>query len=328
VTVVKRVVGSGMYPPDTWQIFPTKLSTGRQFLTAVTDGIKIYTFGGYKEIADPRFIGRKKVIYSDQIESFSPDSNSSFFTAKMKTSRYYHSSIFYNGKIYSIGGLTASNNVSSIEMFDPVSQQSTIIGTLPYIRFGASVLVVGNEIIMIGGSIISDTVSMSSYVTGSIDKIDISNIEQGKVKMHHVSDLLVPRSNHTSVLYSNEIFVMGGVDTSSSYSLSSVERFDPINISHVMLSELNAPRCHFSAVVVNEKLLVFGGYVNDTKCLNSVEMLDLKNPSGWEILNTMIKARYGMAAVGHSGKIFMMGGTVINNDGSTETDTTINIYYP
>jgi N-acetylneuraminic acid mutarotase len=327
VTVVKRVVGSGMYPPDTWQILPAKLSMGRQFLTVVTDGIKIYTFGGYQETIDLRSHIKKRKPF-DLIESFCPDSNSSFITGKMKISRYSHSSVFYNGKIYSIGGDSPSNKVFSIEVYDPVTQQSTIIGTLPYIRFGSSVLVVGNEIIMVGGSIISDTISMRSYVTGSIDEINISTAQQGKIEVHHLGDLLIPRSDHSAVVYNDQIIVMGGLDTNSSSSLANVECFNPVANTHALLPDLKVPRCQFSTAVVNEKLFVFGGCVTDTKYLNSVEALDLENPSGWQILHNMAKARYGMATVVHNGKIFMMGGTVINNDGSTETDTTINIYYP
>jgi N-acetylneuraminic acid mutarotase len=236
--------------------------------------------------------------------------------------------VFYNGKIYSIGGDSPSNKVFSIEVYDPVTQQSTIIGTLPYIRFGSSVLVVGNEIIMVGGSIISDTISMRSYVTGSIDEINISTAQQGKIEVHHLGDLLIPRSDHSAVVYNDQIIVMGGLDTNSSSSLANVECFNPVANTHALLPDLKVPRCQFSTAVVNEKLFVFGGCVTDTKYLNSVEALDLENPSGWQILHNMAKARYGMATVVHNGKIFMMGGTVINNDGSTETDTTINIYYP
>lgn len=322
-TCVKKVTGSGMYPPNTWQIYPARIPTPRQYLNLISYGGSIYSIGGCR--IDPR-LGKR--VASDVIESFSPDSNTSFKSAKMKTARYFHSSFVYNNKIYSLGEFP-QGKVSSLEMFDPVTQQSTIVATFPYVRFGCSVLIVGEKCYMVGGTIISDTNDISlinSVPTGSIDAFTVPVTAQGELSIEHVGDLIVPRSNHTAVVYNGQIFVMGGIGTSL-FTLSDVERFDLSSGMQTELQSLKSARCHFSAVEISGKVFVFGGWVSTDQYLNSVEMLDLTSQAGWSTLKAMNKARYEMSAVAHNGKVYMMGGTVLSN-GSTEVDTTISIYYP
>jgi hypothetical protein len=329
-SIVQNVNGSGMYRPDTWLISSVRLPTSRQYLNLVSDGVTLYSIGGCREVVDPRQVGKVIRVGSDMIELFSPDSNAPFKSSKMKTARYYHSSFIYNKKIYSLGGFPQKNNVSSLEMFDPVTQQSTIVATFPYVRFGCTVSIVGEKCYMVGGTIISDTNDINinnGVITGSIDAFTIPVAAQGKLSIEHVGDLIVPRSNHAAVVYNGQILVMGGVGTSL-FTLSDVEQFELSSGMQIVLGSMKSRRCHFSAVEISGKVFVFGGWVSEGQYLSSVEILDLTSQVEWNnTMRAMNKARYGMSAVAHNGKVYMMGGTVFSN-GSTEVDTTISIYYP
>jgi hypothetical protein len=323
-SIVERIYGSGMYPPNTWLIYPARLPTPRWFLDLISDGVSIYSVGGYRTSLNLQNLQQKRTTY-DLIEFFSPDLNSPFKSAKLKSARYNHSSFLYNKKIYSIGGTTGN----SLEMYDPVSQQSSIVGTLPYTRHGSTVSVVGDKCYLVGGTIADTLTPQEGVVTGSIDFFIIPAVAQGKLEIGHKGDLMTPRSSHSAIMHDNKIVVLGGVDTSSAYTTADVEMFDLTSGLHEKLPELNKPRCHFSAVELSGQIYVFGGYVADNEYLDVVEKLDLSNPVSWTSVTTpMTKARYGMAAVVHNGKVFMMGGAVVNSNGSIEADTTVNVYYP
>jgi hypothetical protein len=325
ITTVKRVTGTGMYAPDTWQIFPAKLPKARQFLTAVSDGMRIYAIGGVEEKYN--YSSLKTVpLTSNVIESFTSDSSLSFQTSKMYSQRCYHSSVFCDGKIFSFGGMTTERkNVSTIEMYDPVTGQSKIIDSLPYVRYGASMSVNDTKIVMVGGIIVRD---MDTAVTGSIDLYDITKMGKGSEALSHYGELLIPRTNHSAVIRNEQVYIIGGVDSSTSNILDDVEMFDLSTGSQTIIQSMNEKRSHFSAVIVEDRIFAFGGLLDLSTYLNSVEVMDLKTPVGWEFVNQMNHAKSGMATVVYNGTVFMVGGNVVNQNGKIELDSTINVYYP
>lgn len=322
VTMVKRVTGSGMYPPDTWHIYPVKFPLGCLYSTAVSDGTMIYILGGARYKIDSG--SNNDLVPIDAVDLFSPDSSVPFSSSTMKLSRYNHSSFLYNGKIFSIGGITKKATLSTIEIFDPVTKVADVIDTLPYARAGASASVVGTKVYIIGGRIINDTLN---GVTGSVDVYDLNLLGKGQGAITHLGELLVPRANHSAVVHNDKIIVIGGLDTTSSYSLSSVESFDFETGISTSLPEMAQNRTNFSATLVDNKVFVFGGCYENRIFLNSVEVLDLGNKVGWEFVSPMNSARFGMVSMVHNGKIYLMGGRIVQGN-NTVYDTTINVYYP
>jgi N-acetylneuraminic acid mutarotase len=297
----------------------------RSYLSVVSDGLKIYTFGGVEEKYN---LSLQKIVKatSNVIESFTPDSFLSFQTSKMYSPRCYHSSISYNGMIFSFGGMaTDRKDVSTIEVFDPVSGQSRIIDSLPYIRYGASLSIVNNKILMAGGVVVR---GLDTAVTGAIDIYDIAKAGSGNDALSHYGELLKPRTNHSAVVHDGRLFVIGGVDTSTFNTLSDVEMFDLHTGTQTVVPAMNQNRAHFSAVIVEDRVFAFGGVSNLETYLSSVEVMDLGNNDGWKFVNQMNHPKYGMATVVHNGKVYMLGGNVIGANGKIELDSTVNVYYP
>ncbi len=326
-SIVQQVKGSEMHEPNTWQIFQTPNPKVKQALTAVSDGKRIYLMGGYSEkISNPG--QRPRLIGSDTITFFSPDSFDGYHYAKMNLPRYYHSSVFYNGKIYSIGGMVNQLSFSTIEMFDPVTNQSVTVDTLPYIRFSASVAVYGNSFIISGGDFLPNPDSDERRITGLIEKYDLSLLEKGGEPLSTLGTMLIPRKNHSTVVCGSKLFIMGGYDSNEESTLNDVESMDLETNAQAVLASMSNARSLFAAVTISDKIYVFGGWGNDGTGLKTVETYDTKKPSGWKFVKEMKNKRYWMAATVHKNKIYLAGGTTITSDGRTELDSTISIYNP
>ncbi|MBN1600456.1 MAG: hypothetical protein JW915_02555 [Chitinispirillaceae bacterium] len=327
VTMVERVTSSCMYLPDTWEVFPHGLVNAEQALTAVSDGIHIFIFGGFHDVRHP-ISGKIRQLASDSVKYFSPESFNGFHSAKMSSVRDNHSSVLYNGKIYSIGGRNASETFSTIEVFDCVTHQSTIVDTLPYVRYGASVSVSGTKFYISGGTVKMDSARPDEeYVTSSVDIFDVSLLDIGQNPLSHFANLLVPRYSHTTVICDNKLIVMGGFDTLTYSSISHVESIDLTSGMKSQLPQMKDKRCNFSAVAVSDNVYVFGGY-DQQKGLSSVEVLEIKKSSEWKYVCPMTKARYGMSAALHNGVVYLIGGISDDSDINTNADSTITVYYP
>jgi N-acetylneuraminic acid mutarotase len=326
VSIVEQINGLG-YQPDTWQIFQAPYPKSKQALTAVSDGKKIYLMGGC--IGKRTTPGQPPILTgSDTITFFSPDSFDGYHYAKMSSERYYHSSIIYNGRIYSIGGGQKITKFSTIEMFDPVTNQSVTVDTLPYIRYSASVAVYKSSFIITGGIFKPHPDSSNSIITGLIDKYDVSLLAKGIEPLSTLGTMYNARKNHSTVVCGSKLIIIGGCDSTEQSILRDVESFDLETTEQVVLASMQTQRSLFAAVAISDKVYVFGGWGDYENSLKTVETYDMKNPSGWKFVSSMKNERYWMSATVLNNKIYLAGGITINSNGNTELDSTISIYNP
>jgi hypothetical protein len=123
------------------------------------------------------------------------------------------------------------------------------------------------------------------------------------------------RQGASSVVYNNQVFVMGGLGQSGG-RIKSIEKLS-LNAVHVdqsitwenVLAELPAPSNGHCSVVYNGRLIVIGGYDGSKRAFSdSITEISLVPPYTSKLLATMPQARYlhGVAMFGD--KILILGG--------------------
>jgi len=99
----------------------------------------------------------------------------------------------------------------------------------------------------------------------------------------------------------------GGPHPSSSQSLSTVQRYDPLRGEWVILSALSQARDHLGLSTAGGQLYAVGGWTGNRNCA-TVEVYDPLQDR-WQIAQPLSTERSGLGvAVSHSGKLLAVGG--------------------
>mgnify|MGYP001126803492 FL=1 len=184
----------------------------------------------------------------------------------MTNARAYHTaSVLNNGKVLVCGGLINIYSLISAELYDPLTGNWTITGSMTNARayHTASVLNNGKVLVCGGFSNGYNLVSAELYdpLTGN---------------WTIVGRMADARSRHTaSVLNNGSVLVCGGnTQSSTDYYLNSAELYDPSTGNWTTTRSMaDARRDHTASVLNNGNVLVCGG-LNDYGYLNSAELYD------------------------------------------------------
>jgi hypothetical protein len=116
---------------------------------------------------------------------------------------------------------------------------------------------------------------------------------------------------HSSVIYNNNIYVIGGIKSGVSVSN---ESYKYINNAWMYAGNMHAARQDFGCCVFNNKIYVFGGY-NGTSSLNSIEYYD---GTTWNVSSvTLPTVLSRTSSVVYNGVVYIVGG--INGTGRTNS---------
>jgi hypothetical protein len=202
VPAIEEYIPSG----NTWQVLPTQMPFQRSNGAACVIGNNLYCIGGMVPQPDnPGFFAVKAInVFNLTTRKWTkgPD---------MHFSRAYHNAIVYNGKIYIAGGVggaadstpTDSSILGSVEVFDPSSNQCSLLASpiTPRCYFG--IAAIGSSLYFIGGfsSLTDDngflsTVERLDVVTGLVDRR---------------ASLPEPRFNLQAIQNKGLIYCIGGV---------------------------------------------------------------------------------------------------------------------
>ncbi|ELT96873.1 hypothetical protein CAPTEDRAFT_120806, partial [Capitella teleta] len=77
-------------------------------------------------------------------------------------------------------------------------------------------------------------------------------------KWNELPPMLTARSHHSSILYNNHLYIVGGINGND--FLDSAEELDMENLRWSRLPPLPHPVCQTCLAIVSNKLLVFGGF--------------------------------------------------------------------
>lgn len=216
----------------------------------------------------------------------------------------YHTAGVYDGKIYITGGI----NHGAFEVLDPRTGTWTELDRLPVPRSFAAGVVMDSMF----------------YVAGGLDSTDTSTalVEAynfNKAKWQSCPPMLNARSRFTLVSTGEKLYAIGGleVDPEGTYAnLSSIECFDPAVGEWTILTGMKVPRHGHSALVVNDKILIAGGYT----VTGHTGLTELYDPATqkWEILEPMPTPRgfFGMVCLDQ--KVLTLAGRVYSGESPVE----------
>ena len=230
-----------------------------------------------------------------------------------------YATVHFDDSFWNIGGRNADNDVVNIVQgwkyftserkfidWDAENQE------LEYPVDMHAAAIVGNKLIVTGGR---DQKENSVAHTQHF-KFAYRNVGKNtktipavvRDKPHH-STLQQARSRHASVVWKNQVFVVGGVQELNNQkprywgSLEVLEH----QAWRLQYEEMFTARAEFAAVVFGDKLYVMGGYNSENGILNSVESYDFKQKF-WDQEPKMNFGRRGGRAVVWNGRIFVFGG--------------------
>jgi N-acetylneuraminic acid mutarotase len=259
------------------------MPTGRSYLAAAAANSKIYAVGGMSGSTD-----------FDEIEEYNPTTDT--WSAKThKAAKNHGSGIgLVNSKLYIIGGLNSNSSAfyDTVEEYDPAA--NTFGGakaSMPIGRayFGATV--VDQAIFALGGQQVSvPTAEVDAYEADTWNVMD---------------PLPAQLDNFACVTVTNEIYVIGGFDATST-RVSTVRAYNLDSGSWSTKAPISAPRSGMAAAVYNNKIYIFGGH-SDTDPVNLVEVYDPATNS-WSAGPAMTTTRQGAAAVTVGTTIYVIGG--------------------
>jgi hypothetical protein len=206
------------------------------------------------------------------------------------TGRYSHSSVLYNGKIYSWGGVNGIVNLNTMDIYDISSDTWSLGATGGTARQGHSSILYNGKIYSWGG-----------WNSGYLNTMDIYDIASNTWSVGTSGGN--NRYEHSSVLYNGKIYSWGGYN-----GLGYLNTIDIYDIGTTTWSTGTAGgtgRYEHSSVLYNGKIYSWGG-VNGSY-LNTVDIYDIASNT-WSIGTSGGSAEEGHSSVLYNGKIYSWGG--------------------
>ena len=220
---IKELPTVEMYDPttDTW-IQKTDMPTARSTRTCVVNG-KIYAIGGMA----PNNLRQNKPWRLDTVEVYDPATDTWAKMKKMNHARSGPAISVVDGKIYVMGGtgwpqipFHPGPFLSSIEAYNPKTNQWREIGEMPAAKSSHTASVVNGKIYVMGGFFRGAGRDFRYFST-----IDIYHPETGRWTQK--SKMPVGKSGHTAEVVKGKIYVFGGRIEGEMKTSVTVEVYDP-----------------------------------------------------------------------------------------------------
>lgn len=210
--------------------------------------------------------------------------------ARMLTPRHSFSSSVINERIFLVGGANFDDEpIPFIDAYDPDSDQWQRVDTLlPTPRYGLSSVSYRGKVYTFGG--ITHDSSGQKKVSSLLEIYEPNKNEWFRKK----AEMPTPRYGLAVVEHKGKFYAIGGISSLGAEAegkqnvTGKLEVYDPIKDVWHTKAEMLTPRAWISALVMDERIYVFGGVSKDQSLLQSVESYDLKSDK-WsiEILPTL-----------------------------------------
>ena len=227
------LVGGGTYNKAQYYPFEVPLPTGfsvfRQGGVALLNGI-IYIYNSYTHQCFSNVGGNWELL-----------------TKCVNQQRQYASMTTVGNYIMIFGGSMVSKVINTIERFDG-DTWTTLAKNLTYGRDAHCVVAISStEVLVIGGQNVLSKTTMEKY------DINGNHIET-------LPSMELARSSSGCAVYNNEVYVTGGVYSTYSTGMSSVEVYNILAKQWRAANNMKRVRWGHDLHVFNGKLRVFGGY--------------------------------------------------------------------
>ena len=329
-TSANKNIGAGLQTPDTPLVSETRgnslrfstaqwtrkadMPTARyDFSTSVVDG-KIFAIGGQVRLKQDEF---GDMVLS-KVEMYDPETDTWEQRADMPTPRSAVSTSVVDGKIFVIGGeqlkkikgyrgwALEGKKLPTVEMYDPVTDTWTQKADMPTPRSYLSTSVMDGKIYAIGGM-------SSSTEQGRLETVEV--YDSATDTWAKTESINHARSCAAISVVNGEIYAMGGRGWSGIQSepdpyLSSVEVFNLKTNGWQKRTEMPAPKTSHTASVIDGKIYVIGGYVQEDKKLKNLATIESYDPTTdrWTQEPEMLIGKSGHTTEVIDGKIYIFGG--------------------
>lgn len=220
---------------------------------------RVLTTGGYSNYAG--MMNGLANTFEDTGEIFDPATGvSTLLDSKMSISRVNHSTtLLKNGKVLIVGGSSTRSSttgelLASAELFDPLTEQFTLTGSMRFARsrHTATLLDDGRVLIAGGGNEVSYSKSRGRWTAELYDP------ETGTFSM--AGFMTAPRQNHSATLLDDgRVLIAGGaMGTATSNLLSSTEFFDPATNRFVKGPDMSGARIYVGSIKLRDGRVLMG----------------------------------------------------------------------
>ena len=230
--------------------------------------------------------------------------------ASMQTGRFGLAIGVVNNKIYAIGGCNkggCSSALTTVEEYDPATDQWTTKAPMPTGREGLAIGVVNNKIYAIGG-----TADPNSYLA-TVEEYDPAT-DQWITK----TPMPTARSGLAIGVVNNKIYAIGGLIKGSGI-LARVEEYDPVANQWTTKTPMPTARWKLTVGVVGGKTYAIGGG-NGISTFAIVEEYDPATDQ-WTTKAPMPAGRQALAVGVVKDKIYAIGGCCKHIVGEYDPET-------
>jgi DNA-binding CsgD family transcriptional regulator len=212
----------------------------------------------------------------------------------------------YENRIYTIGGDVTGKITGNVEMYDPqantwkeLSPKSTPVTDINGALIGGLIYVPGGR--------------LSSGLPTDITEVYNPQVDQW------TRGVSLPKalSAYSIAVYEGKMYIFGGWDGQK--VVNNVFVFDPDSKLWTEITSMPTARSHSGAVVVGTKIYVIGGWDGyHALTVNEVYQPESLSPaSRWTQAAPLHSGRYGMGITNLANIIFIVGGTLSDNDFTT-----------
>jgi N-acetylneuraminic acid mutarotase len=229
-----------------------------------------------------------------------------------------------NGKIYAIGGTNDDIPLSTVEVYNPQTNQWSSGTPMPTARSGFAIAVYSSKIYVIGGTV-------GNGFVGNNEVYDpVSNTWQTKASMP------TPRADLSANVVNDKIYLIGGKRYSSVspfYSETNInEVYNPVNDSWTTETPIPTSVQDYTSAVLNGKIYIMGGsrqsHTTGSNIVTDANQVYDPQTGNWSLATKLLNTNTFRAAAATEGfmappRIYITGGLSSNQvTGQTE------VYFP
>ena len=198
--------------------------------------------------------------YLNAAELYNPSAGTFTITGSLATARSAPALLLPSGKVLVAGGFDCDSSgnctsLSSAELYDPVSGTFSSAGMMTIDRYGHTMTLLNNGLVLIAGG---ETCSSASNCT-ALKSAEVYDPNQGTFTA--TGSLNNARFNASGVLLNQGLVLLAGGFDGTNYP-ATAELYDPVTGSFGTTATLNTPRASASATLLNNGLVLLAGGID------------------------------------------------------------------
>jgi hypothetical protein len=226
-------------------------------------------------------------------------------TATLNNARSFHTATLLADRTVLIAGGDSGAPMASAEIYDPIAQTFTSVGSLTQAReLHTATMLSNGKVLIAGGLVIPLDVSLATTSAEVYDPVSQTFGATGA--------MFTARRNHAATLLANgEVLITGGLQSDGVTPIATAEVYNPFITTGVFALPIpmNAARGHHTASLLTDGTVLVVGGIGTGAGDTSAEVYDLTS-NLFTTTGSMITARYGHSAtLLNDGSVLVAGGS-------------------